>query len=296
MFLEILKRFELSQVPSASGVEVFKDFYYLVGDNSPWLFKLDDQYTVLEKILIAKEQTAEIIEKKLKPDFEAMTLVKYQKTDEILIFGSGSKAELRDGLVRVRILNNKHEVLHYSLTKLYSKIRKKSDLDEDTFNIEAAACDGKRLILLNRGKNRVIVFKLKDFMKYVDGEGPCPDPKLYKIRLPKLGNIRAGLSGAAITPDNKKMIFTASVENTTNTIDDGQILGSFVGVLSLKKLGKRKKPETLLINKNDEAILFKVESVATVNMHPEKGIFLRMVTDSDGKESEMVEALLKLKP
>lgn len=293
MKIQILKQSVLKEVPSASGLEIYNNKYYLVGDNSPFLFVLNEQMELAQKIVINSAQS-EVIEKKQKPDFEAMTMIETKIQDEILIFGSGSKAIQRDGLVRV-ILGDTIQVQHFSLSKLYAKIKKVGSIDSDSLNIEAATADRKNLYLFNRGKNRIIVFKLKEFLSYINGVKHIPEPKIYKIRLPKLHKIKAGLSGASIIANQKKIILTASVENTTNTYDDGEILGSFVGVIPIKKLSKKKYVKFVLITENKKPIKIKVESVAVTGTDDNGNIYLKMVTDSDGKESEFIEAVLNTK-
>jgi hypothetical protein len=293
--LNILHKRELEQVPSASGIEVYNDLFYVVGDNSPWLFKLDSNYAILEKFQIAgidalmKGQIA----KKDKPDFEAMTLVTNGDENELLIFGSGSKSPLRDGMVRILIGKN-HEIIHFSLSELYEVIRKKSGLGKKDLNIEAATADAKNLYLFNRGKNRIIIFKLKKFLKYLSGKSACPVPEIFKIKLPKIGKIKAGFSGASTSPDGKSLIFTASVENTSDWVDDGEILGSFVGVIPLRKLRDQMTAKCVPIMSADKVLEIKVESVSVSHVDALNGIHLLLVTDSDGKESELLEAVLHI--
>ncbi len=295
MTLNILHKREIEQVPSASGIEVYNDFFYVVGDNSPWLFKLDSNYTIVEKFQIASSDALinGQIAKKDKPDFEAMTLVVNGNEDELLIFGSGSKSPLRDGLVRILIGKN-HEVLHFSLSELYEVIRKKGGLGKKDLNIEAATADAKNLYLFNRGKNRIIILKLKKFLKYLNGKCICPEPKILKIKLPKIGKIKSGFSGATTSPDGKSLIFTASVENTSDWVDDGEILGSFVGVIPLRKLLDQMVAKCIPIVAVDKVLKIKVESVSVSHVDALNGIHLLLVTDSDGKESELLEAVLHI--
>ena len=58
--------------------------------------------------------------------------------------------------------------------------------------------------------------------------------KLYfiKIQLPEINNIEATFTDAIFVDD--LVYFLALVENTVSTYDDGEILGCFVGCMSLK--------------------------------------------------------------
>lgn len=295
MYLEILHQQELTQTPSASGIEKHGSFYYVMGDNVPWLYKLDDHYNVTQKIVIAATDSLvdEVIPKKIKPDFEAMTMVQEAGHNSLLLFGSGSKTPKRDGLVKIEV-DQGDSVTHFSLTDLYNHIRTESGLDIDDFNIEAAAASGTQLYLFNRGKNRIFVFDLRQFMAYVNNEGSVPTFSTYKIKLPEIEGIKAGFSGADISPDGKSIIFTASVENTSNTIDDGAILGSFVGIIPLGELEDKLKPSCVLIAHGSEGLKIKVESVAVNHQSKEGKLSLVLVTDSDGEASEVFEVSLQL--
>lgn len=293
MQLEILHKQELTQTPSASGIEKHGSFYYVMGDNVPWLYRLDTKYTITKKIVIAPTDSLvdEVIPKKTKPDFEAMTMVNQGGHNTLLLFGSGSKSPQRDGLVKVAV-DQGDAVTHFSLTKLYEYIRQQCDLDKGDLNIEAAAANQTHLYLFNRGKNRIFTFDLPSFMAYVNEGGPLPTFITYKVKLPEIEGLKAGLSGADISPDGKSIIFTASVENTSNSIDDGDILGSFVGIIRLDQLETGIKPDCVLIEKAGTGLQIKVESVAVSGQLADGRLSLVLVTDSDGQASELLEVTL----
>ena len=52
LHLEILSRRILKDVPSASGIAKFQDDFFVIGDDSPFLFRLDKEFNVLSKTLI----------------------------------------------------------------------------------------------------------------------------------------------------------------------------------------------------------------------------------------------------
>ena len=49
MRLEVKSRTELEGVPSASGIEFYGDSFYIIGDNSAWLFRYNASFRKLEK-------------------------------------------------------------------------------------------------------------------------------------------------------------------------------------------------------------------------------------------------------
>jgi hypothetical protein len=229
----------LQEVPAASGIERIGNDFYAVGDNSPWLYMLDSQYKVINKYHVSPGSpvTDEALPKNIKPDFEAITTVEFDNKKELWIFGSGSKSPSRDLLVRFDYVKNTL-VKTYSLTEFYREIVSTCNLGDGMLNLEAAASSGKSLFLLNRGDNLVLQYDLKAMMDYLDGNSKCPKPLAYRVKLPQTENVQVGFSGATTSSDKENLIFTASAENTENWIDDGEILGSYVGVINLKKLKK----------------------------------------------------------
>lgn len=284
--LTLLDRQVLADVPAASGIERIDDQYYAVGDNNPWLFLLNDQFGLVEKFHISPKNPVsdDILSKDVKPDFEAITQARYNGKHELWVFGSGSKSPSRDILSRFDLQNNKF-IKAYALTEFYETIIASCNLGEGNLNIEAAAVIDENLYLFNRGINLVLQYPLNTLTAYLDGNAQCPKPLAYQIELPKTEQVQIGFSGATASADKKHFIFTASAEDTNNWIDDGEILGSYVGVISLKNLKNQYQPACLPIEKDGKILSVKVESV-TVIAQNKKEIELLLVSDSDGGASE----------
>ena len=100
--IEILNWQVLKGIPSASGIVKYNEDFFVIGDDSPYLFHIDPKFNLLSKKLIHSSGKLEgnIIPKFHKPDFEAMEMV---SDTQILIFGSGSKSPERDVCVFVDI-------------------------------------------------------------------------------------------------------------------------------------------------------------------------------------------------
>ncbi len=284
--LTLLERQVLAAVPAASGIERIDDQYYAVGDNIPWLYLLNERFELVEKFHISPNNPVsdDILSKDVKPDFEAITQARYDNKNELWVFGSGSKSPSRDILSRFDLQNKKFIKTH-GLTEFYETIIASCNLGDGNLNIEAAAVIGENLYLFNRGVNLVLQYPLKTITGYIDGNGACPKPIAYHIKLPETEKVQIGFSGASASADKKHLIFTASAEDTSNWIDDGEILGSYVGVISLKDLKDQYQPVCLPIEKNGEILSVKVESV-TVIAQNKKEIRLLLVSDSDGGDSE----------
>lgn len=294
MEIEIVDRFELEQIPSASGIEKVDDRYFAIGDNSPWLFELHSNYFILNKYLISSKDSIEgqVIPKKWKADFEAMTLMKWEADSALFIFGSGSKSPQRNAGMLIK-LEGKLQLTKFDLTAFYEILKEEAKLTEEEINIEAAAVLGPRLYLFNRGKNKIISMKTADFHRFLTGKKDKIKLKVVSIELPIIDGIQAGFSGACADETFNRIIFTASVENTTNTIDDGEVLGSFVGILNKKELVQHFEPECELLTQLDETISIKAESI-TLKESTKKSLTCVIVTDSDGLASEVLEIKVKL--
>jgi hypothetical protein len=292
MRFSLLSRKKLSDIPSASGIEVIGDSMYIMGDDSPWLFRLDEKFEVTEKIAIGDINAAVNgkIPKPVKPDLEAMAAF----GNELLLFGSGSKSPQRDILVQVNTKAG-NSVKKYSLVQFYNSLCTISGFTRKELNIEAAVIVEEALYLFNRGKN--IIFKLNpnELLIHTEGKRESPAFEIFRVKLPSLNEIESGFSGACATPDQKQIVFTASVENTPNWIDDGDVLGSFVGIFPIISLKNYFSPGCVAVTDKENNILkIKVESVAVHRVSSSNKLQLLLVTDSDGSASELIKGELEL--
>lgn len=279
---------ELSVVPSASGIEYIDQVYYVVGDNVPWIYALDPSYKRIAQYELGEYLTTEggILPKAEKHDFEAMTQISWKGKSHLFIFGSGSKQPYRFQGKMIN-LKEKHKIQTYSLQALYDRIRDEAKLDPSELNIEAAAEVKGKLYLFNRGKNKLIVMHTDHFFAFIQEESLELKMKVYSIELPEINDIRAGFSGATGDEKFNRIIFTASVEDTEDWVKDGEILGSFVGVINLENLQQHYTPETAQIVGKDKKETFKVESITRVENKGD-AIECVLVTDNDGANSELM--------
>jgi hypothetical protein len=82
------------------------------------------------------------------------------------------------------------------------------------------------------------------------------------------------------------------VENTSDWVNDGAVLGSYIGVIEIDKLQEHYVPQFSLLSKNGEAELLKVESIAVVS-GSNKTLKCVVVTDSDGGNSELLNITIE---
>lgn len=294
MFFNLKEKKELKDIPSASGIEETKYGTFVIGDNSPWLYRLNENLEIADKfqLLINRALPDSIFEKPVKPDFEAMCKANTEGT-KLFVFGSGSKSPERDVLVEVD-LSEKIKVTEYVLEEFYRSLKSSANLSDAEMNIEAAEVFEEHLYLFNRGKNLIMRYPLAGFNSYLKNRGTLPAPEIFDFTLPKIDEIEAGFSGAGFSAEMEAIIFTATVENTDNWIDDGEVLGSFVGVIKLSELGKNNTPQAVAIVQDGGRLKIKVESITVLPPFTKDKAELLLVTDSDGGTSEILSGTLTL--
>jgi hypothetical protein len=289
MKVSTIKRLELKDVPSASGIEHGNGFYWIIGDDSPFMFQLDQNFNLLGKVTLEKLDHAVdgVIPKLKKVDLEAILSMKWKEDSVLFLFGSGSKLPDRAAGWKINMHNPSIQE-RIDLLSFYELLMEETKLKENDLNIEAAVeLDGK-IYLLNRGKNKLISLRSDHFIEYIEGQRDDLKIKTYTIDLPKVDGIEAGFSGATVDVAENRIIFTASVENTSDWINDGQVLGSFIGIIEIDELENHYHPSTVLIAENEETLILKVESIAL--KYQEGNTYdCILVTDSDGGKSELLE-------
>lgn len=230
MTLSIVDEIQLEKIPSGSGIIKSGEVYYVVGDDSPFLYSLDRDFKTISKTpLLDPVDFSERILKSEKPDFEGMELI---DKNEIVVFGSGSKSPQRNVFLRI-LLEEPLRIEKYDISDFYSKLIHLPIFKDSELNIEATAFRDNQLYLFNRRPNLILRFEYKDFLAYLHDGIDFPQPEIRQFSLPKINGIEAGFSGATALMDEPKIIFTASVENNQNAYEDGEILGSLIGILDI---------------------------------------------------------------
>ncbi|MBC7449954.1 MAG: hypothetical protein H7259_00540 [Cytophagales bacterium] len=242
MKITVLKHAHIDSIPSASAVEVVNGNIYVVGDDSSFLYVLKYDLSVIAKVALYEAKQEDIIGnrilKKKKADLECITKFTINGYPYVLILGSGAESPRRDVAFLVKLptsYNRKHMVWNVNLEKWYAFLRLNEEATgpSGVLNFEAAACNSEHMFLFNRENNAVLRFDLSEFIEFVQGHmESLPFPTVIQCELPQIKGIRAGLSGADIF--DELLFITASAENTSNAIDDGEIMGSAVGILSFE--------------------------------------------------------------
>jgi hypothetical protein len=293
----ILRQFDLPQLPSASGIEIVGDTAYIIGDDAPFLYSFAAQ-SLAPNTPLALFETAHFssgrIPKDRKPDLECVAAIAAATGETgLLILGSGATVAREQGFwVSLPGGPGTATVQPVALSRLYAALR--TVLPSGVvLNLEAATATNQELLLFQRtvglaDGNIVYRLPLLPALNCIlhQQEVPALQHQLYS--LPTIGGKAAGFSGAC-TFDNKVFI-TASVEDTLDAVADGEVLGSFVGMLPLE-LNSRQPTMPRLAHlelPGGQAYRGKVESVAVRRALSATRYEALLVTDDDAGGSTAV--------
>ena len=249
MRVTILSEIPLPLLPSASGVEIIGATAYVISDDAPFLYLLDAA-TLASRGQIQLFDTADFgtgrIPKARKPDLEALTHCDWPgRGAGLLLLGSGSTAARRRGywlpLLATPSFALPQLPAPLDLTALYAAAQAALPAGVP-LNIEAAAATDKELLLFQRGVGAQaegwrLSWPLVTALAQLAGSGGAalpvaPLPAARRLALPAIEGSLAGFSGATFAEG--QLLVSASVENTTDPVLDGEVLGSFVGAIDLR--------------------------------------------------------------
>ncbi len=281
----------IESIPSGSGLAVIKDTVFVVGDDSPWLFQLSPALEEVNRFLMVEGfQEEGRIPKPLKPDFECLAEFQKGGSTFLLAFGSGSKSPERDLVVKIN-LDRPEKPEKYSLLAFYDYLLTGTGESRENLNMEAALVADNKLYLFNRGTNTIFVMSLDGFLRYLKAPLEVEMPKFqhYPFKLPEVEGISAGFSGASALPGSSEILFTATLEATQNWIADGEIMGSYLGIIDLDRLaaGEVEKVE-MVKNDRGEVLKDKLESVAVLKKNPDGSLKVLVVADNDDGTSKVM--------
>lgn len=275
---EITYIHQIDGFSSGSGMARWRGDYYAVGDDDAYLWRLDSTGMVLDKWQVwdTSDVVNNRIQKKVKPDFEAVCTFPFAGDSVLMIFGSGSKSPTRDVILMASAESADTATALPASERFYSWLRHAAALGPEELNLEGAAYStglqihsntdsaiqrGGALILLNRHNNEVYRLPeegFKDFLQH--GDTSALSLSTQRHVLPQIDGDSARFSGASLLPDGRTLLFSASIEATKNAIDDGAILGSFVGTLDLDATAHPSNCRQVF-NADGSAFMGKVEAV-----------------------------------
>ena len=217
--------FKIIGLGSASGLLFQNNTILAIGDNSSYLYEYQTETAKLQRHPLA-ENAQENTPKAFKPDFEAIT----QHADSIYIFGSGS-TENRNFMVQVDS-KTKEVIKTQELTDLYLTMQSFAKIAPEDFNIEGVIYNGETWFFFNRGNGKTG----KNVVFTVEGKNLVNEFQIIsnEYKLPKIKGIRTGFTDAVLVDD--KIYFLASAENSNSTYHDGEVLGTIIGRIDVKKM------------------------------------------------------------
>ena len=223
--LQIVLLFKIIGLGSASGLLYHNNNLTLIGDNSGFLYN----YNIKTKKLITNsilQNAKATIEKKLKPDFEALT----QYENSIFIFGSGSSYN-RNEMIELDATSKKI-INKTDLSNLYQKLQIFGNIKPADFNIEGVIFDGVTWYFANRGNGK----KTKNILFTINGKLFKDQIQITanKFKLPKLNGVKTSFTDLVLVQD--KIYFLAAAEDTDSTFFDGEIMGSLIGRIDVKTM------------------------------------------------------------
>ena len=259
---------ELDKIFGASGLVKIDDIFYVIADDDLSLGIIEPNKEIIFIPLVSGTLPKNYKErKKVKPDWEALTLV--SKTDlatEILAVPSGSKAHRQMGSFIA--LNDEGVIsMQVDFSKVYSVL-------ERTFpnlNIEGACLTNNFFQLFQRGngadsKNAIINLDLEGVLSDIRSSQILAENRIINIKEYSLGHI-SGIPLSftdACFVNEEETWFLAAAEGGASTYDDGAFAGAVIGIIDRHGEIKEKflldikyKPEglTVEIGKNSERII-----------------------------------------
>ena len=274
--------------PSGSAIEIYRDLFFLIGDDAPEVIVLNRDFSIYSKIEILDFDGLRI-PKKMKPDFEMATII----GDDLYVLGSGSLTPQRDKCIRIDLKN--YVVNETNLDYSFKILRNENFATE--INLEALTAINGHLWIFNRAnteQENTLLIVSTPFLK-----NEAFELKRWAIKDCFIQNVRLGISGATYCQEKDLLFVTLSAENTNNAYDDGEILGSAIGIC--------KNPQEKLTSSTfefDQIIILseylpvfanqKIESICIISVH--NNLYeLLLVADNDKGNSELFEILLSLK-
>lgn len=288
-FAVVTQSIMLEDVPSGSAIRAAGNgSFWIVSDDAPYLYRVSSDGRTLDSIRLAHLTTAlHRIPKAEKPDYEAAVLAEVDGVECLLAFGSGSHETMRDSMSIIPLKGDGAQGV-YSLTKVYGRIRQTISIEGKDFNIEGAALEAEQLVLFNRGTGHLITFELTAFLDEVLGRGTTNAPSAARVEIPSTDSFPPGLSGGAFI-DKNRLLFCASAEATTDWYADGEVLGSYIGLVDLSEPSKpRLISFSPLVDKAGKPVKDKLEGIDLVR-EKEGTIFeIVGVVDNDDGTSKLL--------
>lgn len=213
---ELSNLFTIKGIAAPSGLLYSQNVLFVISDSSQFLYQYDIAKKILLKFPLVKEAKENII-KENKPDLESIT----QYGNQLIMLGSGSTNQ-RNTMFTLDLGSD--TLQSQDLSILYHKLKNVGSFSDDQLNIEGAIYAHQTMLLFQRGNSknsRSGIFIVPNHQE--DGIRFVP------ISLPTLDDIETTFTDAILVGDT--IYFLACAENTTSTYEDGEVLGTILGVM-----------------------------------------------------------------
>ena len=275
------KDINILSVSSASACEQISNSIFIVGDDSPYLYRFDLSFRNVDSILIypAKYSIANRVDKEKKHDYESMTSVQWNGQQALFILGSGSKKARQKGLI---YLLNDNKIIHLDLHRFYLALAAQMGIDQSELNCEGMTLQNDQLILANKPTNALISISWKQFISFVSKKSPSCDVRVYKLNLPSRNQHVIQLTGLDFSSDGT-LYFTAY---SNNGAKPGQIYPkprAIIGTVNLSNLENVNKP---IYTELTPSLALKIEGISMLKKTQGNNDFI-LVSDGENEISHL---------
>jgi hypothetical protein len=156
------------------------------------------------------------------------------------------------------------------------------------------------IFLFNRNGNDIFRLETADLAAFITTNGHSSIKNIHprlSFALPSASGIRSAFSGACVL-DDQHILFSASAEASPNVYDDGDISGSYIGILSVDpaSFSIQKKSIVAIKDKNGAVIKDKIESIDIAGNYDNGDIRAFAIVDNDDGRSKFLELRLRNTP
>ncbi|MBX3150292.1 hypothetical protein KF728_09110 [Candidatus Obscuribacterales bacterium] len=283
-------------VYAASGLARIDDQLYIVADDELHLAIFEENSSIPGKWLRLASGSLPVDydqRKKAKPDLESITYIEpyeYASNGALLVVPSMSRKTRINGMLLLLDENKRptDQVLPIDFTAIRQTL---TDLVEE-LNIEGVVVTAETVKLFHRGskdksKSAVIDTDAKQFLKDLhDTHAIRPDFIIdtTEYELGAIADVPLQFTDAVQLSD-RRILFLATSENSTNAFDDGASFGSAVGILS--RLGEVEKMERFVGQE-------KLEGVSVRSKGKELELLLVSDTDNQDQPANLFKAFISL--
>jgi hypothetical protein len=293
---EFQKSLLLTEFPSGSSVNFYKNKLYLIGDDATHILVLDREYRRVEEIALFNFD-GKRISKEEKIDLETSTLLTLNSIDYLLVVGSSSRKK-RKRLLLVPLERSASKALPIEAVKIKIFVERLEQTEIAEVNIEGSCIIGAQLILSSRGnRSNPASFLIRTDTTFWEHQADA----MIAIASIQLPSNAPAMTVSELNYDKSKdmLLLTFSMEATDNAYEDGAIGESYLGWINdiTGKLGQDTIHVQGLIKLSDVHDSFKGEKIEGICIedHDDEEMIAHLISDNDLGESQLFKLKLTLK-